>query len=154
MALESLPHAEDDTPAIGQNPPHLAHGRSSIRKKLQALLTQHEIERVVLQAEGDRIPFPPLNRCAFRRGQRAGYGQHLCTYVERCYLAFRSNHGRDVSSHNAGAACDIQHVLAKLRGRVFKQYACERARKLQGQDTSRKLRLDLDFAAGPRGPPH
>jgi hypothetical protein len=68
-----------------------------------------------LQADGDRIPFPPLNRCAFRRGQRAGYLQHFWTYVERDYLAFCSNHGRDMPSHGAGAASEVQHVLATLR---------------------------------------
>jgi hypothetical protein len=34
VVLKGLPHTQNDPPAVGQNPPHLAHGGGAVRKKL------------------------------------------------------------------------------------------------------------------------
>jgi hypothetical protein len=74
MVVEGLPHTDRDTPASSQHPPHLAHGRSTVREELEALLAQHKIEHGIRQGKMDRIPFQLSNRRADWCGERKGHG--------------------------------------------------------------------------------
>src|SRR5215831_6014429 len=112
---KGTPDAEPEPSSRHEDPVHFAEGSEAIRKELQPLLTEHNVERCVGKREGHRTTFPPFHRHVCRWRERAGHREHAWVEVQ----ARDGSSGIDAmcreTCHDACPTSHIHHALARAK---------------------------------------
>ena len=110
LSFVSAPDAHRKSPARNKDPSHLLHGGGTVRKVLQPLLAQYEIETAICERHRGRAALAPLYL-----GVIPGDAQHTFVDIDPGdraeFLAGQSHTGGD----KARAASDVQNPVAILR---------------------------------------
>lgn len=95
---------------------HFPEGSDTVRKELQPLLTEHDIEQGVGEGKGHRTAFPPVHSHVRRQWDRACHRKHARVEIQARDCATRADAVCREACHAAGPTGHIQHVLAREQG--------------------------------------
>jgi hypothetical protein len=108
-------------PAAADHAAHLAHGACLVGEELQPLLAQHRVDAPVREAEIERAALEPFDRRSPRRRQRPRDADHAGVEIDSDDVPGRTDPLGGDARHHAGAACHVEHALARREPRGVDQ---------------------------------
>src|SRR5262249_22561206 len=110
---DGTPHREGQPAPCAQNSTHFLEASDTIRKELDTLLTEDDIEDSVLERQSRGIAGSPFdgrpggtNRC------RAGRFDHACVEIDTDYPTFRPKTAGGQARDKPRPAGDVENVLS------------------------------------------
>jgi hypothetical protein len=113
LMLNPSPDRNDGPAARRKHASHFPGGGEFVGHELKSLLTQHEIERRLLEWKFLGAPLSPFDRRARRQWKGSGNLQHLRADVQPGDRAVGADQGSDLAGDNAGATGHIEDTFAR-----------------------------------------